>query len=144
MAIRNEAAVYIDGINRTGKTVIPIKGGDFLDERLDEGVLSLRGIKLPPLPPCTPVEIVRKNTLCFGHTDVDTQTDTKQYIVADDTAEEVTPGTGLYNHELSLIEVTKALELYIVDTLTYTNDIGRIFTNGAVEVQPQGETFNFA
>lgn len=136
MAIRNEAAVYIDGINRTGKTVVPLKGGDFLDERLDEGVLSLRGVKLPPLPPCTPVEIVRKNTLYFGHTDVDTQTDTTQYIVADDTAEEVTPGTGLYNHELSLIEVTKALELYIVDTLTYTNAIGRTFTDAATPVVP--------
>lgn len=136
MAIRNEAAVYIDGINRTGKTVVPLKGGDFLDERLDEGVLSLRGVKLPPLPPCTPVEIVRKNTLYFGHTDVDTQTDTTQYIVADDTAEEVTPGTGLYNHELSLIEVTKVLELYIVDTLTYTNAIGRTFTDAATPVVP--------
>lgn len=136
MAIRNESAVYIDGINRTGKTVVPLKGGDFLDERLDEGVLSLRGVKLPPLPPCTPVEIVRKNTLYFGHTDVDTQTDTTQYIVADDTAEEVTPGTGLYNHELSLIEVTKALELYIVDTLTYTNAIGRTFTDAATPVVP--------
>ena len=136
MAIRNEAAVYIDGINRTGKTVVPLKGGDFLDERLDEGVLSLRGVKLPPLPPCTPVEVIRKNTLYFGHTDVDTQTVTKQYIVADDTAEEVTPGTGLYNHELSLIELTKALELYIVDTLTYTNAIGRTFTDAATPVVP--------
>lgn len=142
MAISNKTYVYIDGINRTNKAVTPPKRGNFLDERLDEATLSLRAIKLETISPRTPVEIVRRNELHYSGETVDVQTDTTQFLCANDASEEMILGSGLYNHDLYLIELTKALELYIVDTLTYTNDIGRIFTNGAVEVQPQDETFN--
>lgn len=35
MAYKNSIAVYIDGKNRTANCVIPLKFGNFLDERLD-------------------------------------------------------------------------------------------------------------
>lgn len=32
-----------------------------------------------------------------------------------------------YNHEIYLVEETKYLERVIVDTITFTNDLGRIY-----------------
>ncbi len=40
MAMHYEFGVFIDGINRTSRTVAPLKWGNFLDERLDECNLS--------------------------------------------------------------------------------------------------------
>ena len=42
MAIRNSAAMYINGINLTAFTFTPLKWGNFLDEQLDEMYLALR------------------------------------------------------------------------------------------------------
>ena len=137
MAVKNKTYVYIDGINRTNKAGTPPKRGNFLDERLDEATLSLRAIKLETISPRTPVEVVRRNELCYDGETVDVQTDTTQFLCANDASEEMILGSGLYNHDLYLIELTKALELYIVDTLTYTNDIGRIFTNSQTPVVPE-------
>ncbi|MDE7329971.1 MAG: hypothetical protein K2N30_02585, partial [Clostridia bacterium] len=57
--------------------------------------------------------------------------ETKYYIVADDSAEEMLIRKGFYNHDLYLIEVTKIAECYVVDTLTFTNDAGRSYTENA-------------
>ena len=61
------------------------------------------------------------------------------YVIANDNATEFTPGSGLYNHELYLIEVTKVTECIVVDPLTYTNDIGRNYTENAPYAQPKWE-----
>ncbi len=58
MSYKNSFTVYIDGINRTANAVMPLKWGDFLDERLDELYLSLRRIKKAHFEPLTSVEIV--------------------------------------------------------------------------------------
>lgn len=143
MAIKNSFAVYIDGINRTSRAVMPLKWADFLDERLDECYLSLRGIKKKNFPPLTPVEIVLSNKL-YWHKGEEgkeiisaPEKRTKYFIVADDNAGESPLGTGLYDHELYLLEVTKSSERAVVDTITFTNDIGRDFTGNATEVAPE-------
>lgn len=126
MAIKNSAAVYINGINLTAFTVAPLKWGNFLDEQLDEMYLALRHCPIENFKPLTPVEIHFKNELYFGSTTVDTQTKIKRYLVADDSnAEENPVGRKLYNHDLYLIEITKYAECIVVDTITYTNDLGR-------------------
>lgn len=142
MAVKIQTAVYIDGINRTSKTVLPIKFGNFLDERLDECNLSLRAIKQETFSPLTPVEIRVKSTEYFGNWN-DNPTlsgeeseEVYHYTVANDTASEVRPGSGLFNHELYLLEVTKVAECIIVDALTYTNDIGRNYTENAPLAEP--------
>lgn len=142
MAIRTQTTVYIGGINRTARTVMPIKFGNFLDERLDECNLSLRAVKVEEFSPLTPVEIRVKQTEYFGDWNNNPTLSGEEdeqifyYIVANDTATEVRPGSGLYNHELYLLEVTKAAECVVVDALTYTNDIGRNYTENATPVEP--------
>lgn len=141
MAIKNSAAIYIDGINRTSRILMPIKWGDFLDERLDEAYITISNIKRrEPFAPLTPVEIRYKNELYFhkGKT-AKSQEKTKYYVVADDNANESLIGKSYYTHEIYLIEVTKAAECVIVDTLTYTNDLGRSYTENAPVAQPVWE-----
>lgn len=133
MAYKNSVAVYIDGINRTANTVMPINWGDFLDERLDELSLSLRAIKKENFAPLTPVEIIFDNELYFGRSasrrTVSRQKATKHYIIANDKVVETRLASGFYNHEMYLIEVTKSAECCIVDTVTFTNDIGRLYAS---------------
>lgn len=45
MAVKIQTTIYSGGINRTARTVMPIKFGNFLDERVDECNLSLRAVK---------------------------------------------------------------------------------------------------
>ncbi len=145
MAVKIETAVYIGGVNRTARTVLPIKFGNFLDERLDECNLSLRAVKKEVFSPLTPVEVRVKQTEYFGEWDNSprlTGVEDEQVfycLVANDNATEVRAGSGLYNHELYCIEVTKAAECVVVDALTYTNDIGRNYTDTDVLAEPVWE-----
>lgn len=129
MAIKNSTAVYIDGKNVSANTVLPLKIGNFLDERLDECQLSLRGVNKEHFTPLTPVEIVVKNKRYWGMKNADGKTTEKTYhfVVANDSASEMQIGKGLYNHDLYLVEVTKAAECFVVDTITFTNDLGRFY-----------------
>ena len=84
MAIKNSATVYINGRNLTHYTILPLKWGNLLDERLDEMHLSLRRCPIETFKPLTPVEIHYSNTLSFGGETVDTQTNVIRYTVAHD------------------------------------------------------------
>ncbi len=143
MAYKNSVTVYIDGICRASNTVMPLKFGNYLDERLDECYLSLRAIKKDDFSPLTPVEIIIKQEEYFGTGDDKTTVSEKEYveyyIVANDNATEMLIGKGVYNHELYLIEVTKIAECYVVDTLTYTNDLGRTYSANGGYAVPQWE-----
>lgn len=139
MAVKNDIAVWIDGINRTPNFVYPLKIGNFLDERLDECNVSLRLIDEDDFEPLTPVEIKINNTLYFGSFSV-IEENTYYCVVANDDAHEVIVGSGRYNHELYCIEVTKVAECCVVDTLTFTNDLGRTYTDNANYAVPQWET----
>lgn len=128
MAIKNNIGVFIDGINRTPSVVMPIKLGNFLDERLDECYLSLRGIKKEHFTPLTPVEIRVKNIVYWGikNERIEKQRERiYRFVIANDSATEMQVGKGLYNHDLYLIEITKIAECFVVDTITFTNDLGR-------------------
>ena len=134
--IKNSAVIYINGINMTAFTVAPLKWANLLDERLDEMFLGLRRCPFEVFKPLTPVEIHFSNELYFNST-VDTQTDIKRYIVAtDENATENPVGSGFYDHDLYIIELTKYLECIIVDTSTITNDLGRNYTKNAPAVKP--------
>lgn len=137
MAIKNSAAVYINGINLTHYTVMPLKWGNFLDEQLDEMYISLRHCPIKNFKPLTPVEIHFSNTLYWGSATIDTQKRVKRYLVANDSnAEESPVGKKLYNHNLYIIEITKYAECIVVDTITFTNDLGRNYTKDAPSVVP--------
>lgn len=141
MAMHYDVKVFINGINVTSKTVLPLKYGNFLDERLDECQLSLRGVKRASFSPLSTVEIRLTATEYYGnfkgrHSVVKTDNAVKNYLIADDSAEEVRAGSGVFNHDIYLIEVTKAAECHVVDTLTYTNDLGRTYTSTSDFAEP--------
>ena len=52
------------------------------------------------------------------------------YIIATDNAYEQERGTGRYEHQIYLIELTKIAEGYIGDNMTFTNALGNNFTEG--------------
>lgn len=143
MSVKNSVYVYIDGINRTSRAVMPLKWGNFLDEQLDECRLSLRGIKKANFEPLTPVDIVLNNEVYYGTGQAKKtaykRTVEKHYVIANDNAEETQIGSGLYNHELYLIEVTKLAECAVVDAITFTNDLGRSYTENASFAEPVWE-----
>lgn len=139
MAMHYNTQLFIDGVNRTGKLLMPLKWGDFLDERLDEAHISLRAIKKQNFLPLTPVEIAINQTEYYGDNNITNKVDTLYYVVSDDDATEITPGSGLYSHELALIEVTKAAERVVVDTLTFTNSLGQTYTASDEYAEPVWE-----
>ena len=142
MSYKNSFAVYIDGINRTANAVMPLKWGDFLDERLDEIYLSLRRIKKAHFEPLTSVEIVLSNKQFFyickkSIEKAPEEKRTRYYLIANDDGEEMPFGSKLYNHDLYLIEATKYAECVTCDTQTITNDLGRNYTANAKPVEPE-------
>lgn len=137
MAIENKAVVYIGGRNYTHYTVMPLKWGNLLDERLDEMYLSLRRCPVEVFKPLTPVEIHFTNRFYYGSKTIDTQTQVKRYIVANDPQAVESPvGSGRWNHDLYIIELTKYLECIVVDTNTITNDLGRTYVKNSEVVVP--------
>lgn len=141
MAIKNTPAVYIGGINYTHNVVMPLKWGNFLDEQLDEMIITLSKVKRKVFSPLTPVEVRLKNVLYWGQPTNPNKIwqETKQFIIANDNATESPVGKGLYDHELYCIELTKILECIIVDTCTFTNDLGRTYTKNQRQVNPDVE-----
>lgn len=135
--VNNKISVYIDGINMTHYVVQPFKCSELLDEQLDEAVISLRNCPLKVIPPLTTVEIRITNEITMGSAAVSSQTETIYMIVSSmPDSEEMPVGSGRYNHDLAVMECTKEAERVISDSVTYTNDIGRVYASGAKQVEP--------
>lgn len=115
----------IDGVDYTQHLALPVKWNALLDERLDEGRASLRHTKKDLF------RIGARVTLNLGNGDGDID-----FIVAEDEAAEIPCGSGYYNHELMLIEPTKILERIPVETLTFTNNLGRTYASNPIKVDP--------
>lgn len=115
----NNFKVTINGTHYTN-AVFPFKYGEFLDEQLDYAVLTLSRVSTEIFAPLTPVtvEIISRGTN-------GTQTKTKNYLIANDDGRETPNGSGFYRHELTLIEETKYLEGFMVESLCVTNAGGR-------------------
>lgn len=113
---------------KTWKNVVmPVKFGQFLDEQLDYAVVSLVRVKKKYFEPLTRARLtVISNTEHGGE-----QRKVIEYFVANDEYVETPVGSGCYNHELSLIELTKFLECFPVESLCFTNPSGNNFTAGA-------------
>lgn len=133
--VRNETALFINGINYTSKLVNPAKWSLLLDESLDEAVIALRRVKKEIFPIGVPVELHIKNTVQYSSTS-NVENATQYYILAGDSSEENPAGSGFYDHEITLVEPTKYAELIVCDTQTITNVIGRSYTNNASQVIP--------
>ena len=126
----NNFQITIGGINATRHIPFPIKWNDLLDERLDEARISVKQAKTKSFEPLTDVTAVFTDE--FGNSI------TKNYLISNDYSLESPPGSGRYDHEIVLIEQTKYLEGFLCDTLTFTNDLGRNYTDGAIAVNGKG------
>lgn len=111
-------SVKINGTEYNRYVPLPIKWNQLLDERLDEGVISVHSTDIKLFRIGTKVNISVTDNTDIKQIDLD-------FIVAADTATEVPVGSGKYDHDLTLIEPTKILEGVVVETLTFTNSLGR-------------------
>lgn len=118
----NDFSVIINGHNYAN-AVFPFKYGDFLDEQLDFATLTLSQVSPEVYAPLTPVYITITSNGTNG-----VQSKSKTYLIAEDSAYETPNGSGFYRHELMLIEETKYLEGFMVESLCVTNAGGRNYT----------------
>ena len=117
-----------------------IKFGNLLDERLDEGYITLKHLKEEePFRPFTLLKIeftnansaYRRTKKPYSGDDIEqkyrayelTQTKEEHFFVADDEVTNYPNGSGFYNHSLYVIELTKLLERFVCDSITFTNPI---------------------
>lgn len=144
----NQTKTYED---YTAFAVFPFKVANLLDEQLDEANLTLKGITSKYFQPQTRVRITITNfPECviteskFQELNANNEnpeqvtlelvgnrlraTTTINMIIANDRAVEVPVGSERYNHEIYLIELTKLMERFIGDSLTFTNTLINNFT----------------
>lgn len=100
----NKYTITIDGTDYTKYAPFPLKYSRLLDEQLDEGSISLIRTTQKIFQPFTPVVITIWNE------NAPTLTRTLNMYVATDESVEMPTGSGLYNHEITLVEQTKLLE----------------------------------
>ena len=110
---------YKDGSNwKAVNAVFPFKMGDLLDERLDEAsVVFFDRVKAHK-----PLTEFRADFYNNGAPDNDYQEkNTEYFILANDNSVEFPSGSGVYRHEVYLIERTKLLEGVLCPSITFTN-----------------------
>ena len=100
----NKYTITIDGTDYTKYVPFPLKYLRLLDEQLDEGSLSLIRTTQEIFPSFTPVVITMWNA------SAPTLTRTLNMYVATDESIEMPTGSGLYIHEITLVEQTKLFE----------------------------------
>lgn len=125
----NSFSIVINGTDVTAYCPFPPKTESLLDERLDMARVDLAGYPGGVFPYMAEAEIT--------FTDYTEASQTVYYLVATDTAEETPVGSGKFNHSIELIEETKYLECFLVDTQTYTNDLGIDYAGNAKAVIPE-------
>lgn len=114
-------ALTIDGVSiPKSNCIMPAKYNDHLDEQLDMATVSVFGVTTEIFKPFCKVTITAE-----GAARENEPTIVKHYRLMSDMGTESPNGTGKYRHDLALIEETKFLEGFIVESLCVTNAGGR-------------------
>ena len=114
-------SLTIDGVSiPKSNCIMPAKYNDHLDEQLDMATVSVFGVTTEIFKPFCKVSIS-----VTGAQRENEPTITRYYRLMEDRAEESPVGTGKYRHDLTLIEETKFLEGFLVESLCVTNAGGR-------------------
>lgn len=132
---QNRFRVFVDGKNVTKRVPFPVKWANLLDERLDEARITVQSLSDKLIEPLTPVDIYME----YDGTMIE-----KHFLVATDSAREVPIGKRQWDHEMYLIEETKYLEGFICSSISFTNDLGRLYTDGAPLAKPNNELLLFS
>lgn len=109
--------------------VLPIKYGQFLDEQLDYAVITLERIPKKRFDLFTPVN------MSIRVEDSQNQGDdilSDNMLIINDESFESPVGSGLYRHDITIIEATKLAEGIQVESLCFTNANGNDYTRGGV------------
>lgn len=114
---------------------VPFKFENVLDATLDTATLQVDRVSANIIPPLTPVNLAVKSNSAWGGE----QSVTFEYVVSADEAEESPVGSGLYRHQLVLVEPTKISEGVICDSLCVTHPGGNVYTKNAKPVVPVEE-----
>lgn len=122
----NKYIITIDGTDYTKHVPFPLKYSRLLDEQLDESSLSLIRTTQEIFPPFTPVVITMWNA------SAPTLTRTLNMYVATDASVEMPTGSGMYNHEITLVEQTKLLEGIFPRSHGYVNALVRDYSENSV------------
>lgn len=136
----------------TKYAIFPPKGANLLDEQLDEFELQLSRTKTSIFLPQTEIRLTitskskakysadmfeevkarcdTPSAFTFTHNADNTITVERviNMFIASDNATERPIGKETYDHNLYLIELTKLLESYICDSITFTNPLGNNYT----------------
>lgn len=143
--------IYIDGnwSDYSRKAVFPIKWANLLDERLDEGYITLKNVLQEiPFRPFTPIRIQFINhPECKRWEQVDgkgiiqddgtvIQNETLTYFIATDTVNNYPVGTKCFTHDIYFIEETKILERFIGEPISFTNALGNNYIGDAASGDP--------
>lgn len=111
-------------------TILPAKYDEHIDEQLDLASASVYGVRTEMYEPFSPVTLEIEGKPDDGETTI-----TKHYRLMSDRSEESPNGSGFYRHELLLIEETKYLEGFMVESLCVTNAGGRNYVQIPVTVE---------
>lgn len=130
-------SLTIDGVSiPKSNCIMPAKYNDHLDEQLDMATVSVFGVTTEIFKPFCKVTITAE-----GAPRENEPTITRYYRLMEDRAEESPVGTGKYRHDLTLIEETKFLEGFLVESLCVTNAGGRQYTQVTPTIDTaQGDT----
>ena len=116
--------------------IMPAKYNDHLDEQLDMATVSVFGVTTEIFKPFCKVTITAE-----GAPRENEPTIVKHYRLMSDMGTESPNGTGKYRHDLTLIEETKFLEGFLVESLCVTNAGGRQYTQVTPTIDTaQGDT----
>ena len=127
--------VFINGQPCDGCAILPFKFMDVLDATLDSATLELDRVSTELFEPLTPVRtVIMSNTEEGGEQKLELD-----WLVATDDSYESSVGSGLYHHMFSLIEETKFLEGFIVDSLCVTHPGGNVYTDNNHPAKPMEE-----
>lgn len=114
-------SLTIDGVSiPKSNCIMPAKYNDHLDEQLDMATVSVFGVTTEIFKPFCKVTITAE-----GAPRENEPTIVKHYRLMSDMGTESPNGTGKYRHDLTLIEETKFLEGFLVESLCVTNAGGR-------------------
>lgn len=117
-------SLTIDGVSiPKSNCIMPAKYNDHLDEQLDMATVSVFGVTTEIFKPFCKVTITAE-----GAPRENEPTIVKHYRLMSDMGTESPNGTGKYRHDLTLIEETKFLEGFLVESLCVTNAGGRQYT----------------
>lgn len=140
-------------VDYTKYALNPIRHADLLDEQLDEASLTMKQVPAEIFQPLTYVKITHTNisegifsdtylerikkrsdrttTITVDDNGKVTETLALFYVIANDNSIEVPVGSGRYDHTIYLIELTKILEGFIGDSITFTNALGNNYLASA-------------